>query len=462
MPVILDSKKIIPGPFVRITNDIKRSEDGSVRQAGFNISVKGKLTAFKGSPDSTGAFWTASGYPPDETIPIDSRLASLRNKQGALCNLFAIEGKLFEIQPYDGSAPIKFNATLLGIDFDEGNWVEYVNYTVNLHANSIWFGAIECKGTAGNAASFTDLPEESWSVEQEDEGRAYRFSHTVTSTQKKTFDSAGALLKKGWENARDVVVTKLGIDKSVITSTPASGWGAYNYLRSEQIDEAGGKYSVTENWLLYDEAKTDGVPCVEEYEVTTRTTEDGRTSVTINGTLKGLDVKDNTTGAFISGKYSNAALRYGILEPELYAIASASAGTTLNGSPVSNQIGKNFNTGVISFNREYNDRPVIIAGATSATIQVNDKRPSQVFATHVVPGKAAGPVLQDIFTKTAKQRSLAIEAALSVATISFTPTKPDTDGIVATYFPGGFVDRDEENWSPHTGRYSRQVGWTYV
>ena len=470
MPVIQNGKKIIPAPLAEITKEFQRSEDGTPRSVVYNITLHGNLVAFAGSPRSDGSLWTASGYPPDENIPADSRLASLRNKKGALCELFCEDGKILEIQPFDGTLPIKCNPRVRNIQFAEGRWFDVVPYTITLEADKIWFGSFECCSEINDPSKFP--PEESWSIEQaDDKGITYRLTHTISAQRKDSYDTAGNFVKRGWENARDIVVPYLGIDLSKLTGSNArpdsfTGFQGYNYVRSEQIDETGGKYSVTETWLVYNPSETGNTPCLEDYTVNVRKSDSGRVQVTVDGTLTGLEVRNNASMALASTRWTNAQARWAQLEPTLFGICQDNAGVTLNPALLNSTVGSNQRSGVISFSKEFDNRPQLISGAINATIQSNERYQGDVFAAIAVLGRTKGPILQDIQTKTPKGRSLSIEANMPAATYSNPAgaTKPNTDSIVASYRPTGtkvFKERDEDNWVAESGRYSRQVSWTY-
>lgn len=467
MPVNYNGNKIIPAPFISINKEVRRTEDGTARRIDYTITARGKLVAYMGSPDSNGDFWTTSGYPPDENIVADSRLKAILAKQGALSNLFCQENKFFEVQPYDGSAPIKAIVKLRSITFDEGNWFDTCGYTIQLDVVKMWYGSEEaCSGgTAG-----TTPAEESWTVEQaDDRGKTYRIQHTVSASAKADYDETGTLVAPAWKVARDIVLSTspnfLGLD-SEIYSTPnaavLTGMTGHNYVRGQQIDEANGKYTATESWLMYDKTATDGVACLEEYTVNIRLAEDGKTRVSIEGNLTGLETRNNTDYTIITDRWTNAQARWTLLEPQLVTIANTNAGITLNPEPLSKSLGKNPINGTISFSREYDNRPIVYPGALSAVVQVNESRPTNVFASLVVLGKIDGPILQDIGTVTARRRTIAVEIAVPSTTISSGAAKPDVESIVDAYSPGGFKERDEENWSEHTGRYSRNVAWVWV
>lgn len=468
MPVILDGKKLIPGPLVTIAKEVRKSEDGTTRGISYVVTLRGTISAEKGSPNSSGVFWTASGYPSDETIAADSRLKSIFTKQGAIIKLTQVENKLLEIQPYDGSAPVKGVVRLRSVNFDEGIWYDQCKYSITFECDKLYFGGIEVDG---NGTLSVNPPEESWSVEQADErGKTYRIQHTISSTAKALYDETGAFVKEGWKVARDIVLDSgssfLGLATDVYLAPNANvltGMAGYNYVRGQQIDEAGGKYTATESWLMYDASLTSDIPCLEEYNVNVRTTEDGRTRVSIDGTLTGLEVRDNQTYVLETDRWTNAAARYTALEASLFTICQDNSGTTLNPAPLSNSIGKNILNGVITFSREYDNRPVIFAGALSANVTLTDRLPADVFASIIVLGKANGPVLQSIGTVTAKNRALAIELVMPPKVYGgASPTPPDTNALVASYYLGGFKDRDEVSWSENSGRYTRQISWTFV
>ncbi len=463
MPVIFDSNKIIPGPFATISKEVERRADGTPTRSQFVITLKGTIVAYMGSPNSSGTFWNASGYPPDESIADISRLKAILAKQGALTELFSRKNKLLEIQPFDGSQPVKAIVRLRNLTFEEGKWYDTCTFNVSFEADTVWFGSTEMTPDNG-------ITDENWSLEQaDDRGRTFRLTHTISAAAKASYDIDGTLINPGWKVARDIVLdNNLGIDPEMFNDPNARtlpNCEAYNYVRGQSIDEAGGKYTASESWLLYNPADTDGVPCIEEYTVNVRRSENGQTRVSIEGNLTGLEVRDTTTFELTTDRWTNALARWTLLDPALFGIAEANASITLNPTVLSSSVGKNIHQGTISFNREYDDRPIVFPGAITGTIQTSEKRPLDVFASLVIPGKADGPILQPINTVTAREQRLAIEIVMPTPTMS-TPasTKPNTDSIVATYTPMGssvMKTQDDINWQEHTGRYSRNVAWTY-
>lgn len=467
--VMYNGKKIIPVQTINIQKEYVRNETGALRKVQFQVSARGTLVAFKGSPDENGDFWTASGYPPDTDISLasdpDKRLAFLRNKMGALQNLFCEQGKLFEIQPYDGSAPIKFVPRVKDITFSEGVWFDRVDYVINMETDQIDFGTfILC-----TSEETTEDVDETWTVEpSDDKARTYKMSHTVASFSKDEYDPSGTgtLVRKGWVVARDDKVTpRLGFDSAIrngsLAKTDLDGFIPYNYIKNENIDISGGKYSITENWILYD-----GGPYLEEYTVTTKTAADtGQSNVSVDGNITGFSSSAEPGNG---NRYANAEVGWATIQPLLITRAQSYSGLTLNATVVNNTIGKNPNNGVITYNYEYTNKPTVtISGALDETVTVTDQFPTAVIAKHICVLRVIGPALQDIGTVTESRRSISIEVQMPVKTTSYTPTKPDVTSLITPHIPvatyeGPYVDRNEEVWIEKTGRYTRLVSWFWV
>lgn len=468
IPVIYDSKKIIPAPLISIEKEYVRNEAGKFKKVQFVVTAKGTIVAYKGSPDGDGNFWTLSGYPPDTdpviAADVDKRLALLRNKMGALSNLFCNQNKLFEIQPYDGSAPITFVPRVRNISFTEGIWVDKVDYTITMETDRINFGTFTL---CANEESTDEDVEETWQIEANDEkGRSYKVIHTVSADAKDEYDPAGTgtLLRAGWIVARDdKVVPNLGFDDTIklasLAKTFDGTWVQYNHIKSENIDEANGKYSLTESWVIYD-----GGPYYEEYNVSTKTAADtGQNTVSIDGTITGYNTEDEPG---LGDAYDNAEDGWTTIQALLITRAQSYSGVTLNANSLNKTVGKNPLTGVITYSYEYNDRPTsTVTGAIRDTVTINDQLPIEIYAKHVCVFRSIGPVIQDTLTRTESRRNLTIEVQMPAATQSFTPTEPDVTSIISTYTPsagvlqGPYVDKNEKNWSPTNGTYTRNISW---
>jgi hypothetical protein len=475
MPVQYDSKKIIPAPFISIKKGTERTPAGQKKRIVYNITASSKIVAFKGSPTASGTFWTAGGYPPDESVLADARLAALRAKEGALCKLFCDDGKWFEIQPIDGSAPIKFQPRIQDIEFEQGQWFDTVPYTINMEADTIWFGNVACCSASGIDTNV----EETWSIEQtDDNGRIYRLTHNVQATMTDKFDDVG-VATPGWLKAKDLVVTKLGVDNEALVQAGVlnlAGYNAYNHARAVNQNEADGTYAVTETWLVFnpnvvvDGFGGTGIPAIEDYTVNIRTAaEDSRVTVGIEGTIQGLAIRSTGNFAFTTTKWDSASQKWSAVQPNLLVRAQTISTVLLNPQPMSTQVGKNPTTGLISYNVEYNNRCTYnIPNAQNVSVKIQNVNPADVFAEIPVLDRPAGPILQPIGSTTRRERTVTVEAKFPVGVYGQCVTAPvntvDIAALILLYAPSAvqvFVSRDDDNWSPDTGIYSRSISFVY-
>lgn len=460
MPVIIDGKSIIPGPFVGITKEFVRGEDGKVRRRQFSLLVRGRMLSYAGSPRADGSWWTggAASPPPLETVPVESRLTAIRNKQAAVVAAFGQDGRPFEVQPWDGSPSIRCYPRVKGVEFAEGRWTETCDFTVQLEADNVWFGGVD-----GGGGSDGVEPEESWAVEvQNENSRTYRVSHTASSQQRAEFDETGAVVREGWEVARDVVLPHLGqvVPDAVLPPPAQSGYLACNYSRAQQVDAGQGRYSVTENWLY-----TPGQRYVEEFVVNSRGGE-GRTRVTVDGTISGFAPADVSLTAEQArqARWERAEAGWAAVLPQLLERAQNYSGVTLNPLALGHTVGFNPVQGVITYSYEFDTRRAsLVPGSISETLTVTQQNPADVFAQLVVLGRPAGPVLQGIGTVTSRVRAVTAEVVMPGWQYGQPqPVAPDLTAVLLTYHPGsGFLSKDDESWSAENGRYTRNVVWTY-
>lgn len=463
--VTYQGSKIIPAPFVSLTRNIERTADGTSRQRGWKIQLTGKVSAVKGSPDETGTFWTTSGYPPD-TIEAeagaDKRMRNFRNKLGALERLFDVDGKSFEIHPPDGSAPLKFYPRIQSFNFAEGQWFEFVDYTVEMEADCIYFGNdadLFCDVSAENNPA-----EETWAIDPIDDFRpTYRLTHTVTAGGKKRFvaDGTGDTLYEGWEAAKISVDAALGYSSSVVTSIfGVSGTTNYNYNASKSMDKATGRYQVTESWILSENNYIEDKVIDISFSL-----DSGFYTGRVSGTITGLN-----TGTDASLRYTNANTRFSALtEAACYSLAQAEmpASRTLNPTAMQTNVGRNKIAGIISYSYEFNNRPAVTSGYLSEQINVSIDHATPVVAAIGVIARPYGPVLQDTGSYTQKMVTITADILIRTGYGEAAPTAPAYNPYpefittVGGTPPTVYVSTDKENWSRLSGRYNRTTSYIY-
>lgn len=454
-----NSKRLIPAPQVQFSKSYFTSDDGTKIGSAWSIQISGTIVAFKGSPTSAGVFHAVSGFPADETVAENQRLGSILRKQQAIRDLFSEDGHSLEWQSEDGTSPIKCNPRVTAIEFQQGIWYDRCEYTISLTAPTLYSSGLP----VGEDANLSQIESasESWSIEASDEpvsvgiNRTYRVGHTVTAKGSRLYDNSGGSTA-GYVQAKTWVVARLGMDTSILAASVVgslSGLGRYNSLRSENIDEVAGSYSVTESWVLSASAAT------ETFDINTTTSlADGLTRVTVDGTITGYDSPSTS-------KYANAITKYASVNP--FSLATAyGGGANLKSVPVSTSVAKNPITGVIRYTNEYDNRPNnLIAGARTESITISDSMPTQFVVPIFVLGRAAGPVLQNLNTSREKRRTVNIEVVMTLPAGGVFASSPrgECEGIANQHRPQGtaFEDENNDSWDMKNGRYTFTRSWIW-
>lgn len=502
MPIYYNSKAVIPAPFVSVDKSYDRTADGHKVGSKFIINLKGTLTC-DGSPNSRGEFYTGSGYPPasfqndvEVITSVTQKQKVLQAKIQAIRHLFATDGYAFEVQPWDGSSPMKCYPRVQNLSFSEGQWVDKVEYTVTLEADEL-FGinnayTNDAEDAALDQDFFKDADDnklyladvsENWQLELVDSDPenvanpfTFRLTHNVSATGKRAYDDSG-LVSEGWEQAQRWVIPRLGLDNAFLNSTDAmnlSSMLAFNHVRNENTDELSGSYSVSETWII---TKSNAR---EDFTVSTQTSlETGLTTVSVEGEVVGLDTR-NSSYVITETRYTAAAAKFTSISGDIFNRAQTYSGVTLNSTLLSSSVGRNPLSGRITYNYQYDTRPTnCITGSLAESIVISDKNPTDIFAVIPVIGRAAGPVLQDMGTQTERHRSVSID--ISVAPVSICPSSAANVALLMAASPESEVNdiilafeedlsnsynqvfREEDNpsWNPRNGKYSRSVSWTY-
>tara|TARA_Y100000590_G_scaffold38864_3_gene41636 strand:+ start:1322 stop:3199 length:1878 start_codon:yes stop_codon:yes gene_type:complete len=384
---------------------------------------------------------------------------------------------------------------------------------------------------------------EDWSIEVDENGetytdangvtqirpKSYRISHSLNATGKKHYmmkENESVEKIPAWESARKFVTQRLHKD-AVPSGYPniygkiSSGvinlmddYGGFNCVRTENVSESAGTFSVTENWFL-----ASGT-AFENYNINLSTSNSAPfVSVNIDGNIKGLSTitpsgemyggigLGGPVGGFPQSlapapppatpttaqtPYQNAVRKYNTISnsglfgvgSDIYRRANNMVAVQLNSQPLSVSIGSNEYTGELSYSLAFDNRPTnIISGAIVETLQVSDTYPGDVFAIVPVIGRATGPILQNIGGRTEYKRDVSLNLVMDYTKIPYGSgrnplilKKPSVVEPMATQIaellrevspnsePGVrkcFVSPPSETWSPKDGNYSFNISFTY-
>ena len=273
------------------------------------------------------------------------------------------------------------------------------------------------------------------------------------------------------------------------------GFTGYGHARTENIDQGGGTYEVTDTWLL---ASGDpGSLAFEQYDMKINSSRDNAyVEVSIDGSIRGVNtasMSDQATDDTKGNDALNRALekyylvsnsgQYGI-NSEIYKRCNAAVSPVLNAQPKVVSLGQSPFGGEVSYSVSFDNRPTnYFTGVMSESIQINDTYPGDVFTSIAVLGRATGPILQYMDTRTEYKRDITIEIQLDYTDIGYgsnrnnllmtkpsinQPISSELNNLIAQLSPANepgivkyFISPPSENWNPRTGVYSISISWTY-
>jgi len=239
----------------------------------------------------------------------------------------------------------------------------------------------------------------------------------------------------------------------------------YNFVRTINADATAGSYSISDTYKAI-KSDVDGNPCekfLETFEISQDTRNDGTKSVTIQGTIEGLEVtiplmdcntqnpanpiSDPSTDPAFSGsntgvlypthsgteqgakntKYNNALSGWIEIQPTLYSrcmtinpdlntsetpsFASSSSPYWLNPTPMSQREGFSPAKGTISYNASFDNRPLsLVPEANGERLDVSDNFSVRSTANIFVIGRRLGPIKQDLGSYTQPSRRVSYSA----------------------------------------------------
>jgi len=507
---------------------------------------------------------TGNNKPPKQLVPMDDHATAILSKQRALRALFAQDGQRVEITDISEDLPaVICYPRVTSVAFTEGTYLTRSDFTINLEADVLLHREVagikpDLDGTLipiGSGDSDRRYPKEvtlghsneqllvalsgafisnyseSWDIQVDDSNngeiydhelgliapRSYKISHSINATGKTHYmhkdpDVTTPTKIPAWESARKFVTNRLHSDgtngyPNVLgkigsgTMNLITKYGGFNLVRTENLSEAAGSFSVTENWFL-----SSGV-AYEKFNLSVSSSNSSPfVQVSINGNVKGLStfspsgiihggnddksIQDSAIPAITA--YDNALNKYNEITnsgffgvgSHAYRRANNMVAVALNSQPASVTIGANKFTGDLTYALAFDNRPTnIISGAVTEDIQINDTYPGDVFAVIPVLGRRTGPVLQYIGGRTEHRRDVAISLVMDYTKIPYGSgrdpiilKKPSVVEPTATQLanllkeispqkePGVrkcFVGPPSESWSPKGGVYNFNISFTY-
>ena len=464
MPIIITKDSVdynlVPAPLVSFNrqnyNNVGRPGFGT----DFTASLQGTLIQTHGNPYYSGGTvdlstdtWTTT--PEVESAEItavgnNDRLDATIKKQEKIRSLFSnpvVSGVAqpikVSIQGWDtgleGSG-LSFMAFVDDISFDsDGNWAAPNTYTISLRnatflssANNGEFDAYqnETKSTyhITSISETFDISEEGQQTLTFDSNnnftnnnKVYTINRSINAVGSPVYDENGSYVSglAPWQQASGYIYEYLGLGSDQLPdiraqfySTLGSGYNIANTAYSENVDPDTGSYSLTETYIAYSGVS----PVIETINIDVSQAEAEINSITVNGTINGLNTIDgfsSSGNAFVNAEAYWDSISTGV-PPAAYYYAHAvlPASGWLHPRPLSQNVARDFAGGSISYSYTFDDRPPnIIPGSVSETITINDTYPGELFSVTPVIGRSQ-PILQYLNSRSEYKRSLSINVTM--------------------------------------------------
>lgn len=460
-------ESLIPAPLVSIRRGSVRDGNGYKLRNDYLITLNGTIVNVGTSQDSPDA--QSYGF---------GRMDDIVAEQARIRDLFSNEGGQLEVTDPLGSGNYDISCYCLvdSVNFNQSTWTTRCDYTIDLRTNQITPGL----------EPFDDIESTTndWSFQQNPNG-TISLTHNLSARGVLNYASGTAnsplISARNWCQSRTYSIdtngniSPDGVESfglaDFITTLPSGNY--WNRAVSESADSSSNSFNITETFI-YNPSGTQN----EEYTVSLSQREDDpyRYDVSVNGSIQGYAPADNNRAT----KYTTASGYFeNTVRPNLYTRVSQYIpnGFSLLANPRSSQITHQIFNGVVDYNYSYvASSGTLIPNSLDEEISISDTGQNDVFATIQVPGRANGPVVQYMGTKTLPERSVRISATMSVGAMtggaglpavsglnSQYLSKPNTSDIINAVRPNAgnyYLTSDNEEWNPLIGQYSRSVSWT--
>ena len=486
-----------PFPKYSVNTESVSNGDGSQIGVKYSIEIIGKIII-----DGDAEF-DDNGELVNKGVK-QNRLHELINELNSKIDTDDSYGKL-EIDPYNG-LPNKLqydSAKLLSISIpeqsDESRSLGYMDYTFSFEAysNNVLPYTIqsveESIELTENDSQFTSAG--LWSS---DIYKTYTIVHSISAVGRKRYSENGIETDgDAWRQAElfvrsklvaptnlirgsinggtdvDLNIQKMSASNTGIVNLSDNNYVYYNHIRVPNCDITGGSYSITDTWIGSKH------PATLDMEVNSDLDESGITTVSLSGTIEGFNASPSISNTI--EKLTNAESIFNIIDSNAFNIANQAFSTTgpcnnsLQNILTARSIGKNKNSGIITFSYSYNNKlypsELLVNNqpiTTSLSINIgyenedNDFKVNTIAIIQLIFNNDV-PEILDMKTTPEKRRTLQIDAIMDRCYRNGKPTQY-FKSLVLRHKPAvekSYVETFNENFDEILGNYTLNITWVY-
>ena len=400
MPAIFNGLQLNPIQSVSVSQQTEFLSSGKLEKYLFNISVKGKIVA---SQSATTAAKHAYILAQQQTINSTCAYSS------------DSETKDFSFTSRNGTGTFSCSGRIKSVSFDEGIWVDYSDYSIEMEADSFIYNGVKVP-----AADVVNLNfDESWTVEVNDEDKRFtKVSHKISAKCKDSIDGAGWIKAKAKVDAN--IASTIPSDISGATSGTFSN--PHNKKLSYRVNITNGEVSADIELSYHNPATGESALATHEQTITEKSDSNSfRGTTSISGTIAGLNGGSGD-------RYGSAS---GLWETVKAALIATYAAITIVSTSESHDEVK----GIINYDYQVEDYPKPTDGSKSKKVNITEMGaladPPDIYVIHQTIYGGGGPLFQDIGIKKVHTKTVTIEAvSLTSATLDTLEYAPDTDYII--------------------------------
>lgn len=398
MPAIINTTQLDPIQSVSVSQQTEFLTSGKLSKYLFNISVKGKIVASQSSTTSAKHTWI---------------LGQQQTIKSACSYSSDAETKDFSFTSRNGTGTFSCSGRIKSVTFDEGIWVDYSDYTIEMEADSFTYNGVKVPSKDEINLNF----DESWTVEVNDEDNRFtKVSHKISAKCKDIKEATG--WTAGWKKAKAKVDENIAstIPSAISTASGGTFSNAHSKKLSYRVNILTGEVSADVQVSYHNPASGEAALATHEQTITQKHDSNSfRGTTSISGTIAGL-------GSGSGSRYGPASGLWGTVKAAL--ILSYATVTIVSTSETHDQI-----KGIINYDYQVEDYPSPTDGSKSRKVNITEMgtlaAPPDTYVIHQTIYGGGGPLFQDIGMKKVHTKTVTIEA------VSLTEPTLDTE----TYAP---------------------------
>lgn len=424
MPAIYKGLTLNPIQSVSISEQTEFLSSGKLKKYLFNISVKGKIVA-------------------PQNLSITAKHNYILSQQSAIISAYSVSGTnssdYFEVQPRNGSGSFRCVPRIKSVNFEEGVWVDFSDFTIEMEADSFIFNGVKVPATD---ELNLDL-DESWSVEINDEDKRFRkVTHRISAKCKDTSQQAG------WQKAKAAVDSKINatIPNDIASASGATLQNPHNRKKTYKLNKLNGEVSADIEVSYHSPLGSPSASYAthEQTRSEKQGSDSARKTFSVEGTVTGLAALGSTN------RYSPANSLWSTIKASIEAEYSAKI--ISSSSETHDQV-----KGTISYSYEIEDYNKPSDGLKSKRVTITEMgalaNPPKLYVLHQTITGGGGPLFQDIGTKKIKTKTVVIDAVASsdvnLDTLQYQPT-------------GSIIESDSVQRNLAVGKKTRTTTFIWV